>query len=1113
MSEPRINRSAACRARVVPLRRGARLPLVGALAAGLSALALAAPVAIAAKPSDAEIRKAAQVNGKTEAQIRKILTDHTAHLHPSGRMYYADQDLAGTSSPTVVPAPAYPLEETFKLHSRRDSERVIYLDFDGETITGTGWNGSYYGTPSSFYAEPYSLDATLDAFSTDEQSEIQSVWRRVAEDFAPFDVDVTTEDPGPAASDLDGLSDTVFGTRALITNTSQVRSGCGCDGYAFVDVFDSYVGHAWAQPAFVFSGPDVSAKSLADVASHEVGHNFGLHHDGPDYERGHEAWGPIMGSPSLRAITQWSKGEYAYASNHEDDLQTISDDGAPLLADDVGDTIAAARDLGPGPSVTSSGIVSTDADVDVFEVQTGAGPASFKVDPAPLGPNLDTRLTLLSASGAVLQQSDPPSAMSSPDIATGMNAAIDTVLATPGTYYLKVEGVGALNPLTTGYSGYASLGAYTLSATFSPPGMVSNDVFASALTLSGSTGTTSISNADATNEVGEPAHAGVAAAKSVWYRWTAPWSGTVTIDTAGSDFDTLLGVYTGATVDALTAVASNDNDAQATTSRVSFAVTAGAVYSIAVDGKGGAGGLLKLRWALPPTNDRFSNAAAISGFEATTTVLNSGATKEGGEPNHAGDTGGASIWYRWTAPATGTATFNTAGSTFDTLLGVYAGGSVATLATKAYNDNDGALTTSRVSVPVAAGSTYYIAVDGKAGASGSVKLGWRLPPVNDDFAAAMTITNAAGTITGTNVAATSQPGEPPHYASPSRSVWYRWVAPRGGWVTLDTAGSAIDTMLAAYTGTAIDQLAQLARNDDDGTLKTSRLTFQATAGTTYSIAIDGRAGATGALKLTWAMAPVNDPFDAATSISGAVGSIAATNALATKEPGEPDHAGNAGGRSVWYRWTAPWSATMTIDTGGSACDTLLGVYTGTSVGGLAPKASSDNDGALSSSRLSLTVTAGTVYFIAVDGKGGASGVLKLNWSLAPANDAFASATVLVGGAANFAGAGNVAATKQPGEPNHAGNAGGRSVWFTWTATLVGTVTIAIGSDATYDTLLAVYRGNSVDALTPVASNDDALPGVRYSQLTTFVWIGTTYRIAVDGYNGASGSATIMIIAV
>jgi len=107
-----------------------------------------------------------------------------------------------------------------------------------------------------------------------------------------------------------------------------------------------------------------------------------------------------------------------------------------------------------------------------------------------------------------------------------------------------------------------------------------------------------------------------------------------------------------------------------------------------------------------------------------------------------------------------------------------------------------------------------------------------------------------------------------------------------------------------------------------------------------------------------------------------------TNAGATKEPGEPDHAGNPGGTSVWYRWQAPTNGDMTFTTFGSNFDTLLAIYTGSGVNGLTPITSSDDEGlGLLTSRVVFAATAGTTYQIAVDGFGGATGSIHLGWSL------------------------------------------------------------------------------------------------------------------------------------
>src|SRR6185369_3292674 len=114
----------------------------------------------------------------------------------------------------------------------------------------------------------------------------------------------------------------------------------------------------------------------------------------------------------------------------------------------------------------------------------------------------------------------------------------------------------------------------------------------------------------------------------------------------------------------------------------------------------------------------------LSGSTGATTGNSSGATKEPGEPDHAGNAGGSSVWFRWAAPASGRYVFNTAGSAFDTLLAVYTGSSVSSLHTVASNDDGDIDVTSAVSFSATTGITYYVAVDGFDDESGALVLNW-----------------------------------------------------------------------------------------------------------------------------------------------------------------------------------------------------------------------------------------------------------------------------------------------------------------------------------------------------------------------------------------------------
>lgn len=139
------------------------------------------------------------------------------------------------------------------------------------------------------------------------------------------------------------------------------------------------------------------------------------------------------------------------------------------------------------------------------------------------------------------------------------------------------------------------------------------------------------------------------------------------------------------------------------------------------------------------------------------------------------------------------------------------------------------------------------------------------PPANDNFANAQVINGCSGNVNGTNVGATKESGEPNHLSTTNdpngggtRSIWYQWQAPSSGSVTVDTSGSTFDTVLGIYTGNAVNSLTVIAQSDDvvPGTVRTSTITFNAIAGTTYKIAVDGynnggAGGDVGSVTLNW----------------------------------------------------------------------------------------------------------------------------------------------------------------------------------------------------------------------------------------------------------------------
>jgi hypothetical protein len=281
----------------------------------------------------------------------------------------------------------------------------------------------------------------------------------------------------------------------------------------------------------------------------------------------------------------------------------------------------------------------------------------------------------------------------------------------------------------------------------------------------------------------------------------------------------------------------------------------------------------------PPSNDGFVNAEVIDGRFGWTDGENTDATKEPGEPNHAGNPGGASVWYSWTAPSTGRATLNLCYAEFDSLLAVYTGDVVSALQEVASND-DGCSAQSQLSFTATSGTTYRIAIDGANGASGYYELGWGLSPSNDDFAQAVPLAGDTGTVAGDNWYATKEIGEPDHGATGGASVWYRWTAPSSGPATFDVCDAYFDSLLAVYTGDNVAVLTRVAQDDNDCDYSASRVSFQATAGVVYSIAVDGSYGEQGEFTFQWsrqALAPRNHvepsilgvPKDGATLTSNA----------------------------------------------------------------------------------------------------------------------------------------------------------------------------------------------------------------------------------------------------
>jgi len=251
-----------------------------------------------------------------------------------------------------------------------------------------------------------------------------------------------------------------------------------------------------------------------------------------------------------------------------------------------------------------------------------------------------------------------------------------------------------------------------------------------------------------------------------------------------------------------------------------------------------------------------------------------------------------------------------------------------------------------------------------------------------------------------------------------------------------------------------------------------------------------------------------DNFSEAASIpSSSTFSLKASSVVATREVSEPAHAGQTASKSLWWKWTAIGNGRLQVSTKGSSFDTVLAVYTGSTLGNL-NLITSNNDAATSVkfSQVDFTTTRGTTYYFAVDGTSGASGEVILTGTgtslTGPSNDNFTSATSVSGGTGIISGS-NFNATREAGEPTHGADSGYSSVWFVWNPSVSGLYTLST-SGSGFDTLLGVYTGADFSDLTEVAANNNSTTGVTWSKVRFAATAGTPYYIAVDGANKASG---------
>ncbi len=533
-----------------------------------------------------------------------------------------------------------------------------------------------------------------------------------------------------------------------------------------------------------------------------------------------------------------------------------------------------------------------------------------------------------------------------------------------------------------------------------------NDNFANATVITGSTVSLAGTNIGASFEAGEPVHSPFVEAGhndggySVWWQWTAPQTGACSLAVVppptGPWFDAMLAIYTGSTLNSLTRLWAGIGGP------VSFFVTEGETYRFAVDGGFGT------------TSPFTLNLAPATGMAPMFIHPLMG---QGGLPGQdlflgAMVTGTERITYQWRKGATNLVDGGRiSGATTSTLriTGAQAGdaGDYSLVATNLLGSVPSGNATVTVSDPVFSfqpqpytanvGDNVYL--NGYALGAAPLTYRWRkgttdlsdggniagsstsnLTLSNVQTADAgdyfLVVTNgASATVTSTPAALTvNAPGGVPVINSATTAV-----------ATVGTPFSFSITATNSPTSFGATGLPPgITLNSSNGGLSgtpTTAGTFPASV-----TAINGIGGGpSSTLTITvgsGATAPANDNFAHAQAITGNTGTIAGTNVGATGETGEPIHHTSAGTTSsVWYKWTAAQNGGMAFDTNGSDFDTVMAVYTGSSLTGLTKLGENDDGGSGGgASRVLISVSASTVYYVAIGSWGSSRGNLTLNWA-------------------------------------------------------------------------------------------------------------------------------------
>jgi uncharacterized repeat protein (TIGR01451 family) len=369
------------------------------------------------------------------------------------------------------------------------------------------------------------------------------------------------------------------------------------------------------------------------------------------------------------------------------------------------------------------------------------------------------------------------------------------------------------------------------------------------------------------------------------------------------------------------------------------------------------------------------------------------------------------------------------------------------------------------------------------------------PPGNDDFANAIKVPAAGAVYLSNNKRATMETDEPAHGGdvNAAASLWWNYAPLVSGNVLVDSGGSDFMSVVAVYTNNTLTNLQAAASALGTSRRKGAFVTFSAQAGVNYHLAVAAISSTdVGTLRLNIVpngIPDTNAPNLAITSPPNGL-TIITNRVFLTGTCVDPDP-NPTGIREITVSVIPQTGVGSVITTRVPLGPSLEGPASTnwTAVVGLRP---GDN----------------IVRVVATDFAGNrspAASILVSSRVIDPPNDFFALPTVLTG-TEGINGGSTLTATKEVGEPNHAGNLGGKSVWWAFTPPTDGILGLST-TNSSFDTLLALYTGTTVANLTLIASNDDAYPAAPggFSQMNQAVRANQTYHIALDGYDGAGGA--------